>query len=332
MKMVCFDRQNFMIITDLVYGQFEVNEPVLLDLISSPELQRLKGVDQAGYWGTTFETRNNRFNHSVGVMLVLRKFGATLEEQISGLIHDVSHTAFSHAADYVFKDAGAHQDFQDSIHEDYVKNSSIAKVLSHHKIDCVFILDDSNFPLKENDLPNICADRIDYSLRDAFAHKYITTKDVNYVLNNLVVIDNNWVFKNQESAQFFANVFRKMNNDYWSGELTGRMFFALSEYLLYALKSNYVSRKDFFETDEFVLSKIAGYHKNDEGLQKRWYFMEHQDKLLIDSSGRKIVSKSRVIDPLILDNGKLMKLSEKNLEWKDVLREESKAKEYYLKF
>ena len=35
-------------------------------------------------------------------MLLIKKLGGSVEEQIAGLLHDVSHTAFSHVIDYVF--------------------------------------------------------------------------------------------------------------------------------------------------------------------------------------------------------------------------------------
>jgi HD superfamily phosphohydrolase len=38
-----------MIYKDRVYGEVEITEPVILELINSPSLQRLTGVDQAGY-------------------------------------------------------------------------------------------------------------------------------------------------------------------------------------------------------------------------------------------------------------------------------------------
>ena len=63
---------------DRVYGEFEITEPVILELISSPSLQRLKDIDQAGYrplWvkpnANTGKHDHSRFAHSVGVYLLL---------------------------------------------------------------------------------------------------------------------------------------------------------------------------------------------------------------------------------------------------------------------
>ena len=36
--------------TDRIYGKVNIEEPVILELINSPALQRLKGIDQSGYF------------------------------------------------------------------------------------------------------------------------------------------------------------------------------------------------------------------------------------------------------------------------------------------
>jgi len=36
--------------TDRVYGNFTIEEPVVLELLHSPTLQRLKEIDQIGYF------------------------------------------------------------------------------------------------------------------------------------------------------------------------------------------------------------------------------------------------------------------------------------------
>ena len=87
---------------DRVYGSVAIDEPAILDLIGCATFQRLKGVRQAGPSALAFPFKDvTRFEHSLGVFLLLRRLGADRREQVAGLLHDVSHTAFSHAVDFV---------------------------------------------------------------------------------------------------------------------------------------------------------------------------------------------------------------------------------------
>lgn len=89
-------------INDRLYGEADL-EPVLTDLIHSKAVQRLNGIHQGGACFLVNPAWNiSRCEHSIGVMLLIRRLGGSLEEQIAGLLHDVSHTAFSHVADDVF--------------------------------------------------------------------------------------------------------------------------------------------------------------------------------------------------------------------------------------
>jgi HD superfamily phosphohydrolase len=92
----------YLVIYDEHYGEYEI-EDVLIELLHTKPVQRLKKVHQAGAaylvnneWNTT------RYEHSIGTMLLVKKLGGTVEEQIASLLHDISHTAFSHVVDFVF--------------------------------------------------------------------------------------------------------------------------------------------------------------------------------------------------------------------------------------
>ena len=78
-----------------VCGPVSIDEPVLIDLINSSAVQRLHHILQHGITGFLGMTQPiTRFQHSVGVMLLTRRLGASLSKQIAALLHDVSHTAF----------------------------------------------------------------------------------------------------------------------------------------------------------------------------------------------------------------------------------------------
>ncbi|MBT2713840.1 HD domain-containing protein [Pseudomonas sp. ISL-88] len=83
-------------IIDNIYDDYLIDD-ILEELIFSNPVQRLKGVYQGGASYFVNEKWNvTRYKHSIGVMLLIKKLGGSLEKQIAGLLHDVSHTAFSH--------------------------------------------------------------------------------------------------------------------------------------------------------------------------------------------------------------------------------------------
>lgn len=323
-----------MVIKDKVYGEIEISEPVLLEIINSPTFQRLKDIDQYGYSEPYFpEAHTSRFEHSIGVYLLLRKYGVSIEEQIAGLIHDVSHSAFSHVIDYVFNtDSEKTHNHQDNIFDDYVKKSEIPAILLKYNFDLNRILDDENFPLKEKQLPDLCADRIDYSLRDACAFGEI--ENAQYFLDNLITENSSWIFKNFESAKKYAELFNKLNNKYWAGLASNVMFRGMSNYLKYSLSQNYISKADLYTTDKIVLAKIEPYHEKDAQLQLLFDRMNNKMGFKDDPSDfeSEIFCKSRVINPLCKHNGEIKRVSEIDPAWVLILEKESKPKHYFVKF
>ncbi|NCS99856.1 HD domain-containing protein [Candidatus Parcubacteria bacterium] len=331
--------------TDLVLGESEITEPVILELINSPSLQRLKKINQVGY-GLDYALRekldvktdeydHNRFAHSVGVYLLLHKYNAPLEEQIAGLIHDVSHSAFSHCIDYVL-DAGSEQkhNHQDNIFESFVRKTEIPEIIKKYGLDLEYILNDKNFPLKERSLPDLCADRINYSLISAIIYGELNDDDKKYLLDNLTVENNNWVFKNFESAKKYAELFLKLNTVYYAGLPSAVMFRTVGDCLRYALQRGYISLDDLYTTDKLVLEKVQNFLDKDKKLKLLWERMNNKVKVSNDPNNwdSQVFCKSRAVDPLFSSDGKLLRISEVEKEWSDIIREESKPKKYFLKF
>lgn len=328
--------------TDRVYGEFEITEPVILEIINGPSLQRLKGIDQAGYrplWAKpdikVGKYDHTRFAHSLGVYFLLRKYGASLEEQIAGLIHDVSHSAFSHCIDYVL-DSGSEteHDHQDNLFDDFIRKTEIPDIIKKYGLDLEYILDDENFPLKEKGLPDLCADRVDYSLKTAVIFSELNEKDKGYFLENLDTENNNWVFKNFESAKKYAELFLRLNQVYYAGLSSAIMFRAVGDCLKYALQKGYISEADLYTTDKIVLEKIKMFLNKDEKLKLLWERMNNKVKVGNNPNNydAQVFCKSRIVNPLFRDNGILKRVSEAEPRWNDIIKQESKPKQYFLKF
>ncbi len=160
-----------MLITDRVYGIKEIKEPVLMELITSPEVNRLKKIHQFGMPPEFYPIGGfTRYEHSTGVLLLLRNVGAGLEEQVAGLLHDVSHTAFSHLVDWVYG-TEITENHQDDVLLKVVLESSLPRILDKHGFDPETITDHKKFPLLERPAPHLCADRVDYTLREMVLYR-----------------------------------------------------------------------------------------------------------------------------------------------------------------
>jgi len=332
-----------MIYQDRIYGKVKIEEPVILELIKSSSLQRLKGIDQVGYLplcskllGFRYsKVKHDRLEHSMGVFILLKKFGASIKEQIAGLIHDVSHPVFSHCIDYALKEGSEkNQTYQDKIFADFVLNSEIPKILNKFIFRINEILNKNNFPLLEKELPDLCADRIDYCLRNAFIYEEIDLKKINYFLGHFLIRNDSWVFKNFKSAKKFANLYLKMNKLYWSGFPSAVMFKTVGDTIKYALQGGYIKKEDLFTTDEEVIAKIKEKLNKDEVLEM--LFGRMQGKIKSENNSKdydaSLFCKSRVVDPFCIIGGEIKKISEIDKNWAKIVKEESKPKQYFIKF
>lgn len=322
---------------DTVYGEQEIGEPVILDLIRTASMQRLKKVDQAGF-PRPFRPEDDpvtRFEHSIGVYLLLRKFGASLEEQIAGLLHDVSHSAFSHCIDYMGShEAQQKQSHQDDVFEAFVRKSEIPSILDRYGIDTSYILDDSHFPLKETMLPDLCADRIDYSLRTAIASHACSTNDVRATLECLTADGGRWIFRTQEAALRYATLFSYLNKNRYGALWAATMLYTVGSVLRHSLENKYITYEDLYTTDDYVLEKVERHGGEDRELQKLLDRMYARVPIVHDPSRyhAQVFVKSRAVDPLCYHEGALARLSDCYEPWKSRLQEEIVPVSFCLQF
>lgn len=102
---------------DPVYGDIELPQGLLCELIDQPDFQRLRRIRQLGVCYTTFHgAEHSRFQHTLGACWlayqVLRNWSWRQEMEISPLewkatlaavaLHDIGHGPFSHALEHVF--------------------------------------------------------------------------------------------------------------------------------------------------------------------------------------------------------------------------------------
>jgi len=180
----------------------------------------------------------------------------------------------------------------------------------------------------------LCADRIDYSLRTAVIFGEFDDEGKNYLLDNLTAENNYWVFKNFESAKRYAELFLRLNTIYYAGLSSAIMFRTVGDCLRYALQKGYILENDLYTTDNLVIKKVKKQLAKDKKLKSLFARMNNEVRITNDPDNydASVFCKSRIVDPLFKDGKETKRLSEANLNWAKIIKQESKPKQYFLKF
>ena len=308
-------------VDDVIYGPHQINERIFVDLIESQEFQRLKGIAQYGIPDRYYNFKGfSRYEHSIGVMLLLKKVGASLEEQTAGLLHDVSCSAFSHVIDWIVGDISK-ENYQDVIHKKFILKSNIPTIIKKYGFDINAIADIKRFSLLEKESPNLCADRVDYTLRELF-HTWSEKETINLCVKSLINYNGELVFNNKEAARFFGEAYLKCQTKHWSGFEVVTRYHAFSKMLKLCIQKGILDISDLYRDDDFVMDKI--YKSNDTEIISMLEPLKSPK--MKNGKGATIIlqKKFRYIDPKYLESGKLVGLSEFDQDYKDLLEQARK--------
>lgn len=306
--------QQKIIIKDKIYGNYTISEPILIELIKSKPVRRLKKISQFGIPDEYYPIKNfYRYEHSVGVMLLIRSLGGSIKEQVAGLLHDVSHSAFSHVIDWVLKEKyneSLDETYQDNQHEDIINSGEIKGILKKYQYHSEDISNYHNFKLLERDIPNLCADRVDYALRE------FSLKTARLLFKSLVNFDNRIVFKDEKTALVFATNFLKLQTEHWGGFEAVSRFKLFSGALKIAIEDKTIKFSDFLKDDQFVISKLL----KTKNIRVLAILKILRNKKLPLSKKSEIVHKKfRYTDPEFQGVNGVQSLSEVNLQYKEFL-------------
>ena len=110
----------------------------LIEYANVKEMQRLKGISMVSACEytklITYKFFHTRYEHSLGVALMVWNFTRDKKQTISGLYHDIATPSFSHVVDYLHGDYEK-QETTESLTEKIIKNSQdIMKLLNRDNI------------------------------------------------------------------------------------------------------------------------------------------------------------------------------------------------------
>lgn len=299
-----------MTIHDRIYGSITINDPVIIDLVHSKPIQRLKGISQDGASHYIQPIRNvTRYEHSIGTWYLSHFFKRPIEEQIASLLHDVPHTAFSHVIDFVMNDKN--HEYHDRFTKEVISSSEIPKILKRYNIDLQKVLNKERFYLLDNKLPDLSVDRWDYFMRDGNMFQLLPKKVIDLFLDNVKIKGERFFFETHSVAGLFAVMFMNCSRLIWLDPTSHGAFFLIAESLKKALNKRYITKNDFFSTDEVLMKMLRGTEDHEilsllnrlEIGREFCYASESQAEFFGPN-------KPRYIDPWVEQNNKLIHLSD----------------------
>jgi HD superfamily phosphohydrolase len=253
---------------ETLYGTTTITEPVMGELLVSRAVQRLKEIHQYGvvHYIHPMNHAYDRYTHSVGVLYLLRYFGAALEEQIAGLLHDVSHTVFSHVGDHISAQLAKKtlnqndEAYQDNMHLWHLAHTDVAPLLARYGIGLEAINHkNGSFAMLERPLPDLCADRLEYNLYGAYAEGWIDREQVRDIIATLHYEKGVWFFDDVLQARRLAEISLRLCTEIFASVWNIAAYEWAAKALLRAVQTGLLSFDDIhFGHDDAVWELLQG--------------------------------------------------------------------------
>lgn len=292
------------------------------DYIATKEMQRLDGINQicGAYWRkeNIYEHMYSVLMHSVAVALIIWNFTHDKKQTIAGLFHDISSPAFKHCIDFLNGDAEKQETLEEQT-IDIIRNSKeIMALLKRDNIELEEIVDYKIYPIADNDIPKLSADRLEYTFMNGYYYKKVWDLDtIKEIYDDIQIIKNEegiaeLGFKTKENAEKFINRASKLWPLWVRAEDTITMYF-FADIIKTMCNEKYITKNDLFKYSEKEFINLIGNCKNEEISNRFNKFMASNDIIECDDYkedkfcvNRKV--KRRYINPLT-ENGRIYDIS-----------------------
>lgn len=331
------------IIRDSIHGNIKIKD-FFIELINSPELQRLYNIKQLGLAHLVFPgAHHSRFEHSLGSYYIASELSDSIDIEdeekktikCAALLHDIGHGPFSHTLEMIIENSLNinHIDLTDRLifgnyeiisseEKKYIFYSNVNTILDRENIDKKLLSDIikgkkiNKMYLSQILNSAIDVDQLDYLIRDAYytgvAYGII---DIQRFIQTLKISNNNLLIK-KKGIGVIENIFMARNLMYSSVYFHKTV--RIAELMLlkaFEMISNLNPLELFKKTDIEILNylknsgsfqnKITTYLKY-RNLFKQAYSISHYD---LDDD------KKNIINSLSKNNSK----REKEIEIEDKL-------------
>lgn len=308
----------------------------LYEYANVKEMQRLKGISMVSACEHTklipYNFFHTRYEHSLGVALIVWNFTKSKKQTIAGLYHDIATPSFSHVVDFLHGDYEKQETTEELTEKFIMESEEIARLLKRDNIKINEIKDYHLYPIADNDSPQLSADRLEYTLSDGLVTQdAFSIEPIKRIYDNLVVLKNEKEedelgFKDLEIAEEYVTRASKMWH-LFSGNNENNMIMQFwTDILKKAAKENYIKEEDLYKHSEAEIvhmikkcpdkkiSKAFEIFKNSEKIGR-------SEKIVEDKYCISVKTKKRYTNPLVLIDGKAKRIDQASSKGKEIIEE-----------
>ena len=286
-------------------------------LIQTPSLQRLKDIGMnCGVEYTNFAFFQNiipysRYEHSIGVSLIVYHFTHDKKQTVAGLLHDIATPVFAHTIDFYHQDHLKQESTEFDTKKIIEQDPFLVSLLKKYGLTIEEVCNYHLYPLCDNDSPQLSADRLEYTLGNMYSYGFCTLKEIQNLFNDLKVndLENEIIFKHEELAYFFTKHMLQCSHVYVMDEDRYAMEY-LSHLIKKAIEKNVVSESDFYLKEKEFIDLL----KKDQEIKNLWENyqklnkVEHREKN--DYFCVKVFAKKRYIDAYVENKGRIATINQ----------------------
>ena len=297
-----------------LYGKWIPPKEVEM-IIKDQRFLRLFDIAQEGPARYLGHIQNrNRGNHSLGVAYLISKLRGNDEEIIAGVIHDIGHFPMAHAID---------NEFSKEAHNTHEREDVLKIILENWKVGNYDLFEVSKnikkgkYKILENEAPKVCADRLEYPLRDGYYFNYISREEVKEIVNDIKFNGEEITFSRENAIKFFELYFKLNINHYMDDKeaILHAIYGKLIKETLGRLKIGDLLKMTDTELNQFLLK----YYPELEKIK---------NIKLVQGNEYTIYPKYRIVDPLTHEGERVSEFYEKFEERKRILKEKSKPRSF----
>ena len=308
----------------MYYNVFAKETPVFLNaFINTPEMQRLSDIGMhCGCEYADFplyrkvKCHYTRLTHSIGVAHIVWNFTKDRKQTIAALLHDIATPVFAHTIDFLNDDHITQESTEDYTSLVIQNSEETVALLENYGIAIDDVNDYSKYPVAENDMPQLSADRLEYTLGNAYIVHNADLYEIESIYNDLFVVKNEnhfdeLCFGSINAAKRFVEI--SLRNSYWfvSDEDRFAMQY-LADMIKEAIQIYALSPDDLMTTERSVIEKL----KKHPDMSSAWgdftkiSMVSVADKKMPGKYCVNIPAKKRYINPLVQTGNSIERIAD----------------------